>query len=195
MCPLQIFWVKLLLLSGVFFWWGKVGGGLGCWRMVVVGSWGPSFKRWIAWQRHGNHWRVIRTDLLKFNLFLKILWAAYFDWHGKKPPKPKPNHPKLDWNQPPKIHPKKTNQPYPQTEATFPSIFNHLIFVRSTRWSPWMNHSSRRRPRRFALRTLPLGRNVGTAVEGGSFLVGEVTEQLVDWLVDLLMLVCLILLK
>ena len=49
-----------------------------------------------------------------------------------------------------------------------------------------MNHSSRRRPRRFALRTLPLGRNVGTAVEGGSFLVGEVTEQLVDWLVDLL---------
>lgn len=58
-----------------------------------------------------------------------------------------------------------------------------------------MNHSSRRRPRRFALRTLPLGRNVGTAVEGGSFLVGEVTEQLVDWLVDLLMLVCLILLK
>lgn len=129
--------------------------------------------------------------------FFEIFWASYFDWHGKKPPKPKPNHPKLDWNQPPKIHPQKSNQPYPQTEATFQfhPFPTTLFFVRSTRWSPWMNHSSRRRPRRFALRTLPLGRNVGTAVEGGSFLVGEVTEQLVDWLVDLLMLVCLILLK
>ena len=54
--------------------------------------------------------------------FFEIFWASYFDWHGKKPPKPKPNHPKLDWNQPPKIHPQKSNQPYPQTEATFPSI-------------------------------------------------------------------------
>ena len=109
---------------------GRSGVALGCWRMVVVGSWSLSFKRWIAWQRHGNHWRVIPTDLLKFNLLLKKNWAAYFDWHREKATQTETNHPKLDWNQPPKIHPKKptNHEKSPQTEATFPSI-SYPFFV------------------------------------------------------------------
>ena len=91
----------------------------------------------------------------------------------------------IEINQPNSTHKKATNHT-PKLKPHFHPFSTTSFFVRSTRWSPWMNHSSRRRPRRFALRTLPLGRNVGTAVEGGSFLVGEVTEQLVGWLICLI---------
>ena len=113
--------------------------------------------------------------------FFKNLLGIIFRLTWKKATqtetKPSPTGLKSTPQNPPKL----TNQPYPQTEATFPSISSP--FVRSTRWSPWMNHSSRRRPRRFALRTLPLGRNVGTAVEGGSSLVGGGGDWAVAWLV------------
>lgn len=184
MCPLQIFWVKLLLLSGVFFWWGKVGGGLGCWRMVVVGSWGPSFKRWIAWQRHGNHWRVIRTDLLKFNLFLKILWAAYFDWHGKKPPKPKPTIPNWIEINPPKSTQKKPTNHTPKLKPHF-RPFSTTLFLSGRLGGPhgWTTLQGDALGDSLCELCLSGGMSAQPLREGVSWLGRWLSSWLVGWLI------------
>lgn len=128
MWPPQNFWVKLLLLYGVFFWRGVGGRSVG---MVVVGSWGPSFKRWIACQRHGNHWRVIPTDLLKFNLF--FLWNLLgiifrLTWKKTTQTETKPSQTGLKST--PQNPPTKKQPTIPPnwSHISIPSISNHLIF-------------------------------------------------------------------